>query len=174
MVKGILKAFCFFWAKCWFITQSLLSTPVINFSFWIPFPQRFPGLTPPLVCFPRCAYLRFLTLCTAILFSKSQVAWEARLLLSPAPKAMQHHINNRLSVNGGLIFDLSLPCCDMLVKYTTCFSVVALMFSSVKWKGKTRSLYCSMGLSLDTEEVMTKQREHQDGSLNHNTWMYYV
>lgn len=45
-----------------------------------------------------------------------------------------------------LIFYLSLPCCDMLGKYTTCFPMVALMFSSVKWKGKTRSLYCSLGL----------------------------
>lgn len=118
---------------------------MINFSFWIPFLQRFPGLTPPLVCFPRCAYLRFLTLFTSILFSKSQLAWGVRLFLYPQGYATSY----KYDVNRGLIFDLLLPCCDMLGKYTTCFSIIALMFSSVKWKGKTRSLYCSIGLSLE-------------------------
>lgn len=105
--------------------------------------------------------------------SKSHVAWGLRLFSSPQ-RLCRHHTDNRLSVNCGLVIDLSLPYYDTLGKYATCFSLMALMVFPVNRRAEPEACTALQGCAWSTEEVTTKQREHQAGWLNHCTWMCYV
>jgi hypothetical protein len=59
-------------------------------------------------------------------------------------------------------------------KPSTCFSIVALIFSCVKWKGKHRESTSLGAYVWSTEQVVTKQSKPWKDLLGHIPWKCYA